>query len=621
MWYNFSMRKMLNKFFCLLLALIIVGLSPVSVFALDSGTLNMFSQNNILFYNPDDGCETTPNGIYKGTQYSLSDEEIAGFARAANNENNCNINAIKTELSIMANLFEKKGSGYSSIVEYVKNGEWFSDGTKAAFSDTSNKPSDELINAVKDVLVNGNRTIPPEIDEHDCIGDIEWLEVNGEKHTASNVGNCRGTGLEDKNLYVSGETVVHNKYGATYTFYQWAGGTNSTCGDPFGYSGSAPSESYSTVAGNNTNYAGAQVWSEAELQKIEENRPFYEEAANQYGFPWQILAVLHSHETGLRRYNPENGQGVYQLFSYTDGGSNSNRFTPASSISEEEFRRQTLIAAKEVSEMVSDLSTPGGIKRLFFQYNGTADVYIQKAINMGFSREDAENGEGSMYVMNRYDARRDPTSSSMDSLWPGRFVGDGVYDSGATSNGFGAYVQYEALAGSSYCSAAGGPIAQVAITLSWPNRRVHAKNDPKPEYVTAMKEVDAYREGCNNEGCAPPGASCDQFVGTVMRYSGADPDFPIFGPGTQEKHMLNHPEMYMKVDAHDDVNNLEPGDILVTTHNGAHILLYVGEVDGERMQASASWNDRTGEHFATSNFFHDNYNGGRNYTAYRRINQ
>ena len=54
MWYNFSMRKMLNKFFCLLLALIIVGLSPVSVFALDSGTLNMFSQNNILFYDPDE---------------------------------------------------------------------------------------------------------------------------------------------------------------------------------------------------------------------------------------------------------------------------------------------------------------------------------------------------------------------------------------------------------------------------------------------------------------------------------------------------------------------------------------------------------------------------------------
>ncbi|MBQ3473868.1 hypothetical protein IJH24_00330 [Candidatus Saccharibacteria bacterium] len=620
------MRGFLRKVSCVVLAIIFAGLSPVSTFALSSSQLNMFSQNNILFYNPDDGCKVTPNDIYKGAQYSLTDEEIAGFARAADNENNCNLNAIKSELSIMANLFEANGSDSSSIVDYVKNGGWFSDGTVAAFNDTSKEPKEEYIQAVKDVLVNGNRVIPPEIDEHDCIGDIEWLEVNGEKHYATNPGNCKGTGLSDKSLYVSGQTKIHNKYGAEYTFYQWAGGKDSNCGDPFGYSDKAPSESYSTVAGSNTNYAGAQVWSEAELQKIEENRPFYEEAANQYGFPWQILAVLHSHETSLRRYNPDNGQGVYQLYSYTGGGSNSNRFTPASSISEEEFRRQTLIAAKEVSEMVSDLNTPGGIKRLFFQYNGTADVYIQKAINMGFSREDAENGEGSMYVMNRYDARRDPTSSSMDSLWPGRFVADGVYDSSATSNGFGAYVQYEALAGSSYCSAAGGPIAQVAVTLSWPDHRVHSKNDPKPEYVTAMKEVDAYRSGCEKPTyCAPIGASCDQFVGTVMRYSKADPEFPIFGPATQEKHMLDHPEMYMKVEANNDVNNLQPGDILVTTHNGCHILLYVGELegDGQHYQASASFDDRTGEHYATATslFFHDDYNGGRNYTAYRRINQ
>ena len=116
MWYNLDMRGFLRKVSCVVLAIIFAGLSPVSTFALSSSQLNMFSQNNILFYNPDDGCKVTPNDIYKGAQYSLTDEEIAGFARAADNENNCNLNAIKSELSIMANLFEANGSDSSSII-------------------------------------------------------------------------------------------------------------------------------------------------------------------------------------------------------------------------------------------------------------------------------------------------------------------------------------------------------------------------------------------------------------------------------------------------------------------------------------------------------------------------
>lgn len=608
---------------------ILLGLSPIPAFALDSGKLNMFSQNNILFYNPDDGCKATPNGIFKGTQYSLSDAEIAGLARAAENENSCNINAIKSELSIMANLYEKNGSSYSSIVNYVTNSGWFAGGTVAAYNNTSYTPKQELLDAVKDVLVNGNRVLPPEINEHDCIGDISWLEVNGERHTASNPGNCKGTGLSDKNLYVSGKTVIHNKYGSTYTFYQWAGGKDSTCGDPFGYTDGNPGESYSETAGSNTNYAGVQVWSDAEMQKIEENKAIYQEAASQYNFPWQLLAVFHSLETSLRRYNPvsdwdsSKSEGVYQLHSWAVSGK--INITPSSSITEEEFRQQTLWAAEFISENYKDydLNNPDDLKRIFFMYNGTSQKYIDKALAMGFSQEEANRGEGSAYVMNRYDARRDPTSSSMDPNWPGRYVDDGVYDPNSTSDGFGAFVKYEALAGSSFCSGAGGPIAEVAKTLSWPDQ-THSKNDPKPEYVTAMKEVDAYISGCNSSGCAPIGASCDQFVGTVMRYSKADPEFPIFGPcWAQKAHMDDHPEMYMKVDANNDVDKLEPGDIFVTCNSGDHIYLYIGEMDGAHYQASASFNDRTGEHFA-SVYFTDGYgnNGAtRIYEVYRRINQ
>lgn len=380
--------------------------------------------------------------------------------------------------------------------------------------------------------------------------------------------------------------------------------------------GSASNCDYTT--GENKNYAGETVWSEAELDAISQNQPIYEKAANQYGFPWQVLAVLHSMETGLKRYNPDNGQGVYMLYAYTGGGTNGNRFEPASSISEEEFERQTLIAAEVVSSMAGDLNNKDNVKRLFFMYNGVSSKYVQKALDMGFSLEEAENGEGSVYVMNRYDTKRDPASSEMSPYWPGRYVADGVYDSGSTSMVFGAFVKYEALAGSSACLDEGGngSIAETAMLLSWDGHG-HSKDDPKPEYVEAMKKVGTYFAPCRSSGdCAPIGASCDVFVSTVMRYSGSDSEFPLVGPVAQEQHMATHMDKYMKVEA-SDISDLEPGDILVATDNGRHIYLYLGN----GMQASASYDDRTGEHFLGVYLTDGGTGGGaRHYSVYRRIN-
>lgn len=379
------------------------------------------------------------------------------------------------------------------------------------------------------------------------------------------------------------------------------------------YNGDA--EKCNVTEGGNQNYAGAVVWSEAELSAIHENQAVYEKAASDYGFPWQVLAVLHSMETGLKRYNPSNGQGVYQLYSYTGGGNNDKAFLPAGAIAEEEFARQTEIAASVVSNMVGDLNDADNVKRLFFKFNGTSSRYIEKALAMGFSEEEARNGEGSPYVMNRYDARRDPTSGEMDSAWPGRYVSDGNYDPSSTSQVFGAFVKYEALVGNSYCSDSGGEIVETALLLSWEGHS-HAKDDPKPEYVTAMKEVGSYKSYCNDSGCAPPGASCDVFVSAVMRYSGSDPSFPLTGPAVQKEYMQSHPELYTSVEA-SDVSDLEPGDILVTTENGRHIYIYLG--DG--MQASASFNDRTGEHYEGV-YLSDSGtgNGTRHYSVFRRIN-
>lgn len=369
--------------------------------------------------------------------------------------------------------------------------------------------------------------------------------------------------------------------------------------------------------GGNQNYAGVPVWSDAELAAISENQAIYEEAASEYGFPWQVMAVLHYMETGLRRYNPGNGQGVYQLYSYTKGGTNENRFEPASELSEAEFRRQTQIAANYISSAVGDLNDADNIKKLFFKFNGMSSKYIEKALALGFSEEEARNGEGSPYVMNGYDARRDPSSSEMDPAWAGRYVRDGVYDSSSTSTRFGAFVKYSALYGSVYCrettdTGGDGDIVNTAMLLTWDERN-HGKNDPKQEYIEAMKAVGTYFTPCRSNGdCAPVGASCDIFVSTVMRYSGADPSFPATGPVVQENYMRSHPEMYSQVLV-SDTSELLPGDILVATDNGRHIYLNLGG----GMQASASYNDRTGERF--SGVYLSDYGGTRHYNVYRRI--
>ena len=401
--------------------------------------------------------------------------------------------------------------------------------------------------------------------------------------------------ISESQLFFYGQNGIY--------FYNGSGGVN--C-DP------------ATEGGENYNYAGATVWSEAELAAISANEAVYKAAAEKYGIPWQTLAVIHSMETGLTRTNPANGQGLYQLYSYTSGGTNGNRFATGA-VSDAEFQQQTEIAAGIISARLNGATDAGAIQRMFFSYNGASKQYIEKALAMGYSQEEAENGAGSPYVMNRYDGQRDPTSGSMSASWAGRYTADGVYTSSSTSSRFGAYVKYTALTGvGGVCSSGGGSIADVALRLSW-NGRGHSKTDASPEYIEAMKSVGAYIAPCNGSGCAPVGASCDQFVGTVMRYSGADTNYPIFGPGVQEAYMASHPDMYQKVNA-SSVSDLLPGDIFVTNENGRHIYIYAGIVNGVPTQASASFNDRTAENFAGV-YFSDGGTGAgaRGYTVYRRI--
>ncbi len=362
--------------------------------------------------------------------------------------------------------------------------------------------------------------------------------------------------------------------------------------------------------GTNKNYAGDEVFSSDEMKKIEENKPFYEAAAQKYGFKWQLLAAIHSMENSLKRTNDSNGQGAYQLYSYTNGGKNSNAFLPAGSITDAEFTRQTDIASsfiiQKAKDVGADFTTDDGIKKLLFGYNGMSDKYKKKALAMGFSQEEANNGEGSQYVMNRFDARRDPTSSQMDKNWPGLYVSDLNYSATATSKRFGAYVRYVALGGSgdNSCEEGNDFLAYVKKYV-WPEYKGKPFLERMPDYADAVEERN--KNGLfvgSTHGVL--GIDCGGFVTTLVVNSGLDPDYNKNNSGissgqlpylkaNQDKWELVNPDWNTEIK---DESVLTPGDVAFVECNSTpydhckHTYIYIGEVDGyEYHIASASFSE------------------------------
>lgn len=173
--------------------------------------------------------------IYPGQKYNLSDAQISGLIAVVKHENGGSLEAMQTEATQMANLFEYKKKNTArtadNFVDYVVNGGWYAAGK---YYSTSNRSYTQAeFNAMKDIWVNGNRIMPAQVVEHDCIKcgnsyDIVWAKNDGVSFN-----------VDDRSKYISGKTLLHNRYGSTYVFYKFA--TNSTRqGDPFGYFQSNP---------------------------------------------------------------------------------------------------------------------------------------------------------------------------------------------------------------------------------------------------------------------------------------------------------------------------------------------------------------------------------------------
>lgn len=163
-------------------------------------------------------------------KYTLTDAQLRKIANLAVQENG--ETAVAEEVSLMANLFELQ-SKYKDLYSYVRNGGWF---YKAAFYMDNGKASDKAVEKARDVLANGNRTLPAYVNEHDCFSDIKTVQNNGTAFSKT-----------DRSKYKKDVTKITNRYGSVYTFYCFP----SPSADPFGYT----AEAYKKKSGAETTQA------------------------------------------------------------------------------------------------------------------------------------------------------------------------------------------------------------------------------------------------------------------------------------------------------------------------------------------------------------------------------
>lgn len=123
-------------------------------------------------------------------------------------------------------------------------------------------------------------------------------------------------------------------------------------------------------------------------------------------------------------------------------------------------------------------------------------------------------------------------------------------------------------------------IAEKALECAWPFGTSRSKcrypsGVRTDEYTEALSIAYGSRSGWSRQTKA--GASCDVFVGTVVRSCGYDEHFPR-GLDDVEGYCANHPEKWENLGAISQ-SEMQPGDVVYQIFNSGvgHISIYVGD--------------------------------------------
>lgn len=137
----------------------------------------------------------------------------------------------------------------------------------------------------------------------------------------------------------------------------------------------------------------------------------------------------------------------------------------------------------------------------------------------------------------------------------------------------------------------GQKIADEAKRLAWPintpvSKYAYPKGSPTEAYKQALNKAYPDRSKWGKQTRA--GASCDVFVGTVIRSTGYDPKFPRGLDGV-EKHCKGNSKWTLTGAKKE--SEMKPGDVVFQLYKGGggHIYIYIG--DGKL--ANAHYNGKT----------------------------
>lgn len=138
-----------------------------------------------------------------------------------------------------------------------------------------------------------------------------------------------------------------------------------------------------------------------------------------------------------------------------------------------------------------------------------------------------------------------------------------------------------------------GSVVQTAVGLSWPQPPEAAKPARDAGLAT-----DAYQQAIRQYNPNAPfgGEDCGAFVATVMRASGADPNYPLSGTAAQQTYVESSSKYAVITDAQSTAD-LQPGDILIVNSGAGagangHTFIYLGRQSSGYDEASASYQSR-----------------------------
>ena len=209
--------------------------------------------------------------------------------------------------------------------------------------------------------------------------------------------------------------------------------------------------------GDNKDYEGNQILKDDELEKVKRYQPVYQKIASKHGMPWQIFAAIHYRESSLKHGSTINSEGKCEGPYGISPGEN---WLCGNEYDDEKFEKVTERLATDLEEKLrnkggGDWNDPNVVMEVLFRYNGMAGVYIQQGRSLGFDEAGARRGEGSPYVANMLDEKRDPTKNG--SNW-GQIKHDYRSIEYPANKDYGAFGVYLGLGGGSGSSGGGASI-------------------------------------------------------------------------------------------------------------------------------------------------------------------